>query len=57
MRGAVNAPRPNDLGMQNSQLPGGVIGPPVVRDPIKIPTLAELVYKWRMILRNNDVPR
>lgn len=57
MRGAANAPRPNDLGMQNSQIPGGVVGPPVVRDPIKIPTLAELVYKWRMILRNNDVPR
>ena len=57
MRGAVNAPRPNDLGMQNSQIPGGVIGPPVTRDPMKIPTLAELVYKWRMMLRGNDVPR
>lgn len=57
MRGAVNAPRPNDLGMQNSQIAGGVVGPPVVRDPMKIPTLAELVYKWRMILRGNDVPR
>lgn len=57
MRGAVNAPRPNDLGMQNWQDPGGVVGPPVVADPIKIPTLAEIVYKWRMILRGNDGPR
>lgn len=57
MRGAVNAPRPNDLGMQNSQIAGGVIGPEVVADPIKIPTLAEVVYKWRMILKGQNVPR
>jgi phospholipid/cholesterol/gamma-HCH transport system substrate-binding protein len=57
MRGAVNAPRPNDLGMQNSQAPGGVVGPEVVADPIKIPTLAEVVFKWRMILKGNHVPR
>lgn len=51
MRGAVNAPRPNDLGMQNSQTPGHPIGPEVVNDPVKIPTLAQLVYKWRSILK------
>lgn len=57
MRGAVNAPRPNDLGMQNSLTPGIPIGPEVVMDPIKIPTLAQIVFKWRTILRGNDVPR
>jgi len=54
MRGAVNAPRPNDLGMQNEQIPGSPIGPPVVDDPVKIPTLAQIVYKWRNILKGND---
>ncbi|BDE12270.1 MULTISPECIES: MlaD family protein [Mycobacterium] len=53
MRGAVNAPRPDELGMENSQIPGSPIGPPVVKDPIKIPTLAEIVYRWRAILRGN----
>ncbi len=57
MRGAVNAPRPDDLGMQNSKVAGGVVGPPVVADPVKIPTLAEVIYKWRMILKGNNVPR
>lgn len=56
MRGAVNAPRPNQLGMQNSTAPGEIVGPAVVPDPIKIPTLAELAYKWRMILKGNNVP-
>lgn len=51
MRGATNAPRPNDLGLQNSQTPGHPIGPEVVNDPVKIPTLAQLVYKWRSILK------
>ncbi|MHC9290900.1 MlaD family protein [Mycobacterium sp. LTG2003] len=51
MRGAINAPRPNDLGLQNSQTPGYPIGPEVVNDPVKIPTLAQLVYKWRSILK------
>jgi len=54
MRGAVNAPRPDDLGMANQQIPGTPIGPPVVDDPIKIPTLAQIVYKWRNILKGND---
>ena len=44
MRGAVNAPRPNDPGMQNSKVAGGVVGPRVVADPVKIPTLAEVIY-------------
>ena len=51
MRGAVNAPRPNELGSQGSQRPGVPIGPEVVQDPMKIPTLAELVFKWRSILK------
>lgn len=54
MRGAVNAPRPDDLGIANQQIPGTPIGPPVVDDPIKIPTLAQIVYKWRNILKGND---
>ncbi len=52
MRGAVNAPRPNDLGLQNSQTPPDIRSDPkVVNDPVKIPTLAELAYKWRSILK------
>jgi len=54
MRGSVNAPRPNDLGLQNQQIPGSPIGPPVVDDPVKIPTLAQIVYKWRNILEGNN---
>lgn len=53
MRGAANAPRPNDLGLQNSRQPGEIIGPPVVKDPVLVPTLAELVHKWRHILKGN----
>ncbi|MGV0740923.1 MlaD family protein [Mycolicibacterium sp. XJ870] len=51
MRGAINAPRPDDLGLQNSQTPGHPVGPEVVEDPVKIPTLAQLAYKWRSILK------
>lgn len=51
MRGAANAPRPNDLGLGGSQIPGVPIGPDVVDDPMKIPTLAELVFKWRSVLK------
>ncbi|MGV0836558.1 MCE family protein [Mycolicibacterium thermoresistibile] len=53
MRGAANAPRPDDLGLQNALTAGEVIGPPVVRDPVLVPTLAELVYKWRHVLKGN----
>lgn len=51
MRGPVNAPRPNDLGLQNYQTPGVTIGPEVVADPMRIPTAAELIAKWRDILK------
>ncbi|MDY6995723.1 MAG: MCE family protein [Actinomycetota bacterium] len=57
MRGASNAPRPDDLGTRNWQTPGSQIGPPVALDPVQIPTLAEVVYKWRMILKGSYAPR
>ncbi len=36
-RGAVNAPRPDDLGTSSWTSPGGVSGPPAVTDPLLIP--------------------
>ncbi|NDK88539.1 MCE family protein [Gordonia desulfuricans] len=49
-RGAVNAPRPDDLGTQNWTSPGGVSGPPAVTDPLLIPNGAELLEWWRELL-------
>ncbi|QNG19643.1 MCE family protein [Rhodococcus triatomae] len=49
-RGAQNAPRPNDLGLQGSTTPGSVIGPPVVEDPILIPTGVDALNYWRSLL-------
>lgn len=49
-RGAQNAPRPNDLGLQNSTVPGTPIGPPVVADPILIPTGVDALNYWRLML-------
>lgn len=49
-RGAVNAPRPNDLGRQNWKSPGGVSGPPVPQDPVLIPNGAELLQMWSELL-------
>ena len=49
-RGAVNAPRPNDLGTQNWTDPGGVSGPPAVKDPLLVPNGAELLQWWRELL-------
>ncbi|MCD2154081.1 MCE family protein [Rhodococcus cerastii] len=49
-RGAQNAPRPNDLGLQNSTVPGTPIGPPVVADPILVPTGVEALNYWRLML-------
>ncbi|NLV81200.1 MAG: MCE family protein [Rhodococcus sp.] len=48
-RGAMNAPRPDDLGLAGSTTPGTVIGPPVVADPILVPSGAELQAFWRML--------
>ncbi|MGB3605421.1 MAG: MlaD family protein [Gordonia sp. (in: high G+C Gram-positive bacteria)] len=49
-RGAVNAPRPNDLGTRNWKQPGGVAGPPAVSDPLLIPDGAELLLMWQELL-------
>lgn len=49
-RGAVNAPRPNGLGTQNWQSPGGVSGPPAVTDPLLIPNGTELMQMWSELL-------
>jgi len=52
-RGSRNAPRPNDLGLTNATTPGSVIGPPVVADPILIPSGNELLFFWRSLLEGN----
>ncbi|NLG48066.1 MlaD family protein [Gordonia sp. (in: high G+C Gram-positive bacteria)] len=49
-RGAVNAPRPNDLGTRNWKRPGGVAGPPAVTDPLLVPDGAELLLMWKDLL-------
>ncbi|UQE75932.1 MlaD family protein [Gordonia sp. PP30] len=49
-RGAVNAPRPNQLGTQNWTSPGGVSGPPAVDDPLLIPNGTELLQMWAQLL-------
>ncbi|MFC9789640.1 MlaD family protein [Rhodococcus sp. NPDC127528] len=49
-RGARNAPRPNDLGLQNATTPGTTIGPPVVDDPILVPTGVEALDHWKKLL-------
>ena len=49
-RGAVNAPRPDDLGTSSWTSPGGVSGPPAVPDPLLIPNGAELLQWWRELL-------
>lgn len=51
-RGSRNAPRPNDLGLGGTT-PGTVIGPPVVADPILIPSGTELLYFWKSLLEGN----
>lgn len=49
-RGAINAPRPNDLGRSTWTTPGGVSGPPAVTDPVLIPNGAELLDWWQVLL-------
>lgn len=49
-RGAINAPRPNDLGTQSWTDEGGVSGPPAVTDPLLIPNGAELLEWWSELL-------
>lgn len=49
-RGSANAPRPNDLGMSDATVPGTVTGPPIVDDPILIPTGVEALDYWKKLL-------
>ncbi|MEZ5210779.1 MlaD family protein [Gordonia sp. (in: high G+C Gram-positive bacteria)] len=49
-RGAINAPRPNQLGTQNWTSAGGVAGPPAVTDPLLIPNGTELLQMWAQLL-------
>lgn len=51
-RGARNAPRPNGLGLQNATTPGTEIGPPVVDDPILVPTGVEALNYWKQLLED-----
>lgn len=51
-RGARNAPRPNGLGLQNATTPGAEIGPPVVDDPILVPTGVEALNHWKQLLED-----
>ncbi|MFC7446959.1 MlaD family protein [Rhodococcus daqingensis] len=51
-RGARNAPRPNDLGLRNATTPGTPIGPPVVADPVLIPTGVEALDYWKSLLED-----
>ncbi|MGW6694997.1 MlaD family protein [Rhodococcus sp. NPDC054953] len=51
-RGSRNAPRPNDLGLQNATTPGTPIGPPVVADPILIPTGTQALDYWTALLED-----
>lgn len=49
-RGSRTAPRPDDLGLQNATTPGTVIGPPMVQDPILVPTGVEALDQWNQLL-------
>ncbi|MCA1007155.1 MCE family protein [Rhodococcus hoagii] len=49
-RGSRTAPRPDDLGLQNATTPGTVIGPPMVPDPILVPTGVEALDQWNQLL-------
>ncbi|RVW08507.1 MCE family protein [Prescottella agglutinans] len=49
-RGSRTAPRPDDLGLQNATTPGAVIGPPMVPDPVLVPTGAEALDQWNQLL-------
>ncbi|MCL2535877.1 MAG: MCE family protein, partial [Nocardiaceae bacterium] len=49
-RGSRTAPRPNDLGLQNATTPGSVIGPPMVPDPVLVPTGVEALDQWNQLL-------
>ncbi|WP_024796192.1 MlaD family protein [Tomitella biformata] len=51
-RGARNAPRPNGLGLELATSPGTVIGPPVVKDPILLPTGVEALQSWEALLHD-----
>lgn len=52
IRGAVNAPRPNSQGLAGSTTPGSVLGPPVVADPVLVPTGVEALSGWEDLLKS-----
>ncbi|NLU81707.1 MlaD family protein [Rhodococcus sp. HNM0569] len=49
-RGSQNAPRPDGLGLEGSTTPGERIGPPVVEDPILVPTGVDALNYWRELM-------
>ncbi|OZD62771.1 MCE family protein [Rhodococcus sp. 15-649-1-2] len=49
-RGAQNAPRPNDLGLSGSTVPGSVTGPPIAENPLLVPTGVEALNYWKQLL-------
>ncbi|WP_137725526.1 MlaD family protein [Prescottella subtropica] len=49
-RGSRTAPRPNGLGTEQATTPGTVIGPPMVPDPVLIPTGVEALDQWHRLL-------
>lgn len=49
-RGAVNAPRPNDLGTTDWKSAGRPSGPAAVTDPVLVPNGAELLQWWQLLL-------
>ncbi|WP_305093605.1 MlaD family protein [Prescottella sp. R16] len=49
-RGSRTAPRPNGLGTGQATTPGTVIGPPMVSDPVLIPTGVEALDQWNRLL-------
>ncbi|MFD1814802.1 MlaD family protein [Rhodococcus gannanensis] len=51
-RGSRNAPRPNDLGLQNATTPGTPIGYPPVADPVLVPTGVEALEYWNSLLKD-----
>jgi phospholipid/cholesterol/gamma-HCH transport system substrate-binding protein len=53
-RGSRNAPRPNDLGLARATTPGNVTGPPIVDDPILIPTGIDVIEQWTRMLQGTQ---
>lgn len=56
-RGAVNAPRPDGLGMGDYRDPGVGLGPAMARDPLLLPTGIELLDSWHQLLAEMEAGR